>query len=219
VKNGADGDRVSEQTSCVPETAFLVHSTKLSCIQKSVPVGKVYDLLFHASFGILEFVHLPAAPEIVIILVDLPEGVTELQVVLVVICPVFFRARGRYAAVWALVLDMSRRSSAMQRLSGFAILLSDGYASTVMRRVRAVSVSRHESRAFTHRGDGRVRERVKEVIRLDDYAGEVRRAIGFLGKRWRLAGQFVKVRVCRWRGCLWIERRGCSFRKRRDICG
>jgi len=83
----------------------------------------------------------------VIVLVDLPQGVADLEMRLIVICPVSLAAIDGDPAVGALELNVRRWRSAV-----------------VMIGMRAAPMLLDESGALPDFGDWRVRESVKEVV-------------------------------------------------------
>lgn len=92
MQHACDGDRVREHPRHLPHASIVVDGFELSRIEKSIPIGHVDDEIIILRSGIREFGEESPRMQVMIVLVDLPEGVADLQVCLEVIHPVLFRA-------------------------------------------------------------------------------------------------------------------------------
>ena len=113
-----------------------------------------------------------------VVLVDLPQGVTYFQVGLVVVCPMFLAAVHRNAAIGALEVNMRRGP-----IPGFRVGVGMGISSVRWQagrsvvRVGAVGMLSYESGATADLRNRRVREGVEEIVGSEDGG-----AGGFLGR-------------------------------------
>ncbi len=131
-------------------------------VQERVPVGHVHQSFLHLGPGIFEFGEYSSRPQVMVVLVDLPQGIADLQVFLVVVLPVLLAAVNGYAAVRAFEVDMGRRlfSRLYYRFSHGAIRDSCGS----MVGMRAVRMEFDISGTTAHVGNGGIGERVEEIV-------------------------------------------------------
>lgn len=136
-----------------------------------------------------------------IILVDLSEGIANLEMLLVMIHPVLLAAVDRDAAVGAFEVDLARFHITSLRLLAFGARRQFG---RFMVRVRAISILAHEGGSSSELGDWGVGEGVKEVVlcQLDVVGrGRLVRVFEAEGRR-RLRRVFSDSRCCgRCTGC------------------
>lgn len=112
VKDTADRGRVCEETSSLAETALVVDGVELARVQHGVPVGQVDLSLIDLRAGVFELGEEAARDEVVVILVDLAQGIADGQVGLVVVGQVLFTACYGNTTVGTFVADMCWRHSA-----------------------------------------------------------------------------------------------------------
>ena len=119
-----------------------------------------------------------------VVLINLPQCLAQLQVLLVVVRPVLLAAIYRYAAVRALELHMcGRPGGPAAGLARLEVSWRGSNAGLVVRGVRAVGMMLHEGGAFADGGHGRGAEAVEEVIWLKDHVG-VRGSFDIGGRAW-----------------------------------
>ena len=150
MQNAANCDRVSQQSCDLSHSTFIVDRIELSRVQHCVPICQVDLRLIHCCSRVFEFWEETSRHQIVIILVDLSQLIADLQMRLIVIGKVLFRARNRDTAIGALVADMCRRKRAS--LARFKVMRRTWCARCLVLRVWAVCVLLHDSRSLP---DGR----------------------------------------------------------------
>lgn len=106
VQDAPDGHWVGEQPRGLAHAPVRVDGLEIPRVQEGVPVGHVHHGLLQLRAGVLELGEEPAGPQVVVVLVDLPQGVAYLEVGLVVGHPVLLAAVYRHAAVRALEVDV-----------------------------------------------------------------------------------------------------------------
>lgn len=77
-----------------------------SCIQIRIPICKINQSLIELRSRVIEFRKKAATTEIMVILVDFPECVTDQEMILVVIKPMALRAIYRHSTIWTRKVDM-----------------------------------------------------------------------------------------------------------------
>jgi hypothetical protein len=109
MKDAPNGKRIRQQSCCLPQTPVVVDGIEVPRVKEGVPVGHVNEGFLHLWPCILELREKTTRPEVVVVLVDLAQGIANLQVSLIVVGPVFLAAVHRDAAVGALKVDVSWR--------------------------------------------------------------------------------------------------------------
>lgn len=120
-------DGVCQEPGSLSHASIVVDGFELSSIQKSIPIGHVDQSLLHLWTSIFELGEETAGSKIMIILIDLSQGVANLEMFLVAIGPVFGTAGHRNATVRALKIDSSWWGATMRLMVmvGAARMLSD----------------------------------------------------------------------------------------------
>lgn len=108
MKDGGDRHGVGQHASGLAHAAIRVDGPMLPRVEQSIPVGHVRQDLIDLRARIFELGKAAAGVKVVVVLVGLPEDVAVFDVVLVVVCPVLFRAVGWDPAVWTLEADVRR---------------------------------------------------------------------------------------------------------------
>ena len=158
IQNTGNGHGICQELCRLPHLTVLVECIKVTSVQVRVPARHVDQNLFHLGLSELELAEEAPTPQIVVILVDLPQHITNFQMCLVVVCPMFFTAVYRNAAVRTLEIYVRRGSTRLRGLAGFEVHgIVDGTCRLV-RRMRAVGMLAHESCALSYLRDGRVGE-------------------------------------------------------------
>ena len=165
VKNAADRERVGQQLSRLSHAPVIIDSFELTGIHKGVPVGHVDHGIIHLRAGVVELVEVAARMEVMVIFVDLSQSVADLKMLLVVVHPMLLAAVYRDATVGALEINMLRGLGARLGIDLAAGLRELSWAVAV---VRAAGVLFYEGRALADLGNGRVGERVEEVVLLEN---------------------------------------------------
>lgn len=100
-EDAGDGDGVGEEFRGLAEGAVVVDGFEFARVEEGVPVCHVDEGFFHLRAGVFEFGEEAAGAEVVVVFVDLAEGVADFHVRFVVVGPVFFGAGDGDAAVGA----------------------------------------------------------------------------------------------------------------------
>src|SRR5690606_34956510 len=116
-----------------------------------IPIGHVDQSIIQLIGRVYEFRELAARDKIMIVLVCFPQGIAHLQMLLIVVCPMFLRAIYRNAAIRAGMVDMSR-------LCGLSVL-----------RVRAVCVALHVLSPITDSRRRGLIEGMEKVMLLNEW--------------------------------------------------
>jgi hypothetical protein len=152
VQDTADGLRVSEHASNLTHGAIIVNSLEFTGIQISVPIRHVDDKVIILGTGVVELREEATRMQVMVILIDLAKGITDLQVSLEVIHPVALGAVDGNSAVRALEMRVSRGRGVGGILSGFRVVRRDRGASLLVAWVRAESVLLDELGALADSG-------------------------------------------------------------------
>lgn len=166
MQDAADRDRIGQESRGLSHIPIVVDGLEVSRVQERIPVRHVDHGLLQLRPGKVELGKQAARPQVVVVLVDLSQGIADLQVVLVVGHPVLFGAVHRYATVRALEVNVGCWQVARGgcRLARRAL----GYASRAVVWVRAIGVLAHEGSPAADFGNGRRGEGVEEVIFAED---------------------------------------------------
>jgi hypothetical protein len=122
VQDTADSLRVSEHASNLAHGAIVVDSLEFTGVQVRIPVGHVDDKIIILRTGVIELREEATRMQVMVILIDLAKGITDLQVGLEVIHPVALGAVDGNTAVRTLEMRMSRGSCVHGILSGFGVM-------------------------------------------------------------------------------------------------
>ncbi len=117
-------DRICEQSRHLPHRPVLIHGMELTTVKKCIPVRKIDLCLVDLYPRVLELGKEPPAHKIMVVLVDLPQQITYLQMRAVVVHKMLFAARYGNPAVGTLVRNVTGRllrSSCFHCLSAFRI--------------------------------------------------------------------------------------------------
>jgi hypothetical protein len=108
MKNTADSDGIGEESRRLSHAPIIIDSFKAPGVQEGIPVRHVDHGFVQLRPRVFELGKESSRPEIMVILIDLPQRVTDFQVPLIVISPMFLAAIYRYSAIWALEIHMRR---------------------------------------------------------------------------------------------------------------
>lgn len=164
MQNTSDRQRVRKHSSHLSHASVMIDRIKFPCIKESVPIGHVNDKVIVLRPWVGELGEKAPRTKVVVILVDLSDGVTDFQVRLEIIHPVFLRTVDGNATVGALKVRVGRRQCAFGALPRFRIVGRERYAGLLMTRMRTKSILFDECRTLSNRGCRGFRERVKEVV-------------------------------------------------------
>lgn len=165
MENATQCQGICQQSRRLPHGSVGVYGLKLPCVQQRIPICQVHQDLFQLWSRVLEFRKVPARPQVVVIFIDLPQGIADLHVPLVVVSPMLFAAVCCNAAIRAF------ESNVCGRLCAFGILFPN--LGIVRRRwdsrpmmggVWTVCVALGEKRSFSNFGYGGFGKRVEQVI-------------------------------------------------------
>lgn len=101
MQDAADSDGIGEQTGGLSQTPLVVNGTKLPRIQKCIPVGHVDLGLVNLARWILKLGEEAARDEVVVVLVNLTQGVADFEMAFVVVNKMLLAARDGDATVGA----------------------------------------------------------------------------------------------------------------------
>lgn len=105
--HAANGHRVREEFGYLPQAALFIDGVIIPRIEICVPIHHVDQRLLYPWIRVLEFGEISVGPHIVVILVDLPQGIAYFDMVFEVVYPMVFTAINRDPAVWTLKFDVS----------------------------------------------------------------------------------------------------------------
>jgi len=114
MNDAPDCDGVCQEPGRLSHASVVVDGFELSSIQESIPIGHINQGLLHLWPSIFELGEETAGSKIVVILIDLAQGVADLEMFLVVAGPVLGTAIHRNATVGALKIDTSWWGAAMR---------------------------------------------------------------------------------------------------------
>jgi hypothetical protein len=120
VKNAGNSGRVCEQASSLAETALIIDGVELARVQHGIPVGQIDLGLVDLRTRVFELGEEASRDKVVIILIDLTEGIADGQVGFVVVGQMLFTASYGNATVRAFITDVCGRHSA--RLSDLNVI-------------------------------------------------------------------------------------------------
>jgi hypothetical protein len=164
VEDTGNGDRVCQQLRRLPHFPVLVQRIKVSCVQVSIPTGHVHQDLLHLWFSKLKLLEEPSTPQIVIVLIRLPQYIADLQMCFIIIRPMFLTAVYWYPTIWTFKVYVGWWGTCFGRFAGFEVHWVIRCSRWLMRRMWAVCMLSHESCSFAYLRNGRVREGIKEVV-------------------------------------------------------
>lgn len=168
VDNTGDGHGVSEELRSLSHFPVFVKSIKVSSIQVCIPARHVDQDFFHLGLSELKFFEESPTSQVVVVFVRLSQYIADLQMCLVVICPVLLATVDWYPAVRALEIYMGRRRALLGRFASFEIHRILGSPGRLMIGMRTVCMLSHKSCSLANLRYGRVRERIEEVVLSQD---------------------------------------------------
>lgn len=107
MEDTANGERICQQPGDLPHISIIIDCLELPGIQEGIPVRHVHHSFLHLWSSIFEFGEEPPRPQIVIVFVDLTQSIADLQMRLIVFCPVFFATIYGHSAIRTLKMYMS----------------------------------------------------------------------------------------------------------------
>lgn len=109
MQHASDGDWVREHSRHLPHAPVMVDRFELSRVKKGIPIGHVDNEIIILRSWIREFREESPRMQVMIVLVDLSDGLADLQVCLKIIHPVLLRAVYWHSAVGTFKVRMSGR--------------------------------------------------------------------------------------------------------------
>lgn len=80
MQNTANGNGIGQQSRDLTHTPLIIHGGELPTVQQSIPIREIGLGLIHSPGRIFEFGEKPTGHEIVVILVDFPQQIANLEV-------------------------------------------------------------------------------------------------------------------------------------------
>lgn len=119
-------DGVREQPRRLPHTPIIIDGLETSSVQEGIPIGHVDEGLLDLRPCILKLGEEPSGSKVVVVLIDLPQGIADFQVRLIVVHPMLPAAVYRDPAVGALKVNPRRgEAAAMMGVMRTARMLPD----------------------------------------------------------------------------------------------
>lgn len=108
MQDACKGHWVGQKLGQLSHASVIVHGIELSREHERIPIGHVDNNLLLLRTGILEFGEEPARYQIMVVLVDLLQGVTNFDMIFKILCPVVFAAVYGNTTIGTLEVHMSR---------------------------------------------------------------------------------------------------------------
>jgi hypothetical protein len=145
VQDTTNGLRVSEHASHLAHGTVIVDSRKFAGIKVSIPISHVDNEVIILGTRVIKFGEEAAGAQVVVILIDLAESITDFEVGFEVIHPVALGTVDWYTAIGALEMRMGRGEVRLAGvLSRFWVVRRDGGAGLLVTWVRAESILLYE---------------------------------------------------------------------------
>ena len=185
MQHARNGLRIRKHAGNLTHGAIRIDRLKLAGIHISIPIGHVDDKVIILHTGVRELGEETARVQIMIILIDLANRITNLEVGLEIVHPVTFRAVDRHTTVRAFEMRVRRRLAPFVGDGGFAsfrIVRGGRSSSLLVAWVWAEGILLDEGGALADDRRGRVREGVEEVVGFQEGTRVDGRGGGALGE-------------------------------------
>lgn len=162
--------RVRQHARNLPHTPVTIDGLELARIHERIPVRHVDHVRIVLHARVRELRKKPSRVQVMVVLVDLPDRVADFQVRFEILHPVALVAVDRDPAVRALEVRVRRgQVGLLHALAGLRVVRGHGQPGLLVAWVWAEGVLLDECGSLPDRGRGGPRERVEEVVGLQEF--------------------------------------------------
>lgn len=106
MQNTSNGQRVCQQSRCLAHTSFRIDSFELASVQESIPAGQIDQNLIELGARIFKLGEPSPRPQVVVVFIDLPQSIANLEMRFIIIRPVLFTTICSNSTIWTFEVHM-----------------------------------------------------------------------------------------------------------------
>lgn len=177
MQHAPNSHRIRQHARHLPHATITVDRLELARIHERIPIRHINHVRIILYPRVRKLGEEPSRVQVMIILVDLPNRVTDFQVCLEIIHPVALVAVNRDPTIRTLKVRMCRRllrllmlMGMLCALAGLRIMRGHGQSCLLVAWVRAEGILLDEGGSLSDRRGRGPRERVEEVVGLQEFS-------------------------------------------------